>query len=278
MIEIACHAYSFPDLTLTEALGTAARLGFRRADIGGGQGLSLAQAARQPRATAAEIKADLALYNLTLSDLTLMLPRISLADDDRRAKEVESFKALIPFAVALGTPGITVSPGVAHNLEEDPSALERTLDSLQAMTAAAKAAKLRISIAPHVDSMATTPEAVRALLDSVEGLELTLDWASLTYGGAKHEDIAALIPRSRHMQVRGAARGQLQAGQDRNKIDFARLVEDAIIDGYDGTISLSLIQSAGRHRVAKVSPLKEVSTLRDTLREARDATLAKQRG
>lgn len=255
-----------------------ARLGFRRADVGGGQGLNLAGATRQPRAVAAEVKAELALYNLSLGDLFLMLPRISLADDERRLKEVETFKALLPFAVELGTPGITVSPGVAHNLEEDPTALDRTIDSLKAMTAAAVEAGLPVSIAPHVDSMATTPQGARALIDAVEGLKLTLDWASLIYGGAKYEDIAALIPRSRHMQVRGAAKGQLQLGMDRNKIDLARLVEDAIIAGYDGSICVSLIQSAGRHRVAKINPLSEAASLRDALKAARDTILERQRG
>jgi sugar phosphate isomerase/epimerase len=278
MIEFSCHVWSFPDLTLTEALGTMARLGFRRADIGGGQGLNLAQAARQPRAVATEVKAELALYNLSLGDLFLMLPRISLADDERRLKEVETFKALLPFAVELGAPGVSISPGVAHNLEEDPTALDRTIESLKAMTAAANEAGLPVSIAPHVDSMATAPQAARALVDAVEGLQLTLDWASLTYGGAKYEDIAVLIPRSRHMQVRGAAKGQLQLGMDRNKIDLARLVEDAIIAGYTGSISISLIQSAGRHRVAKINPLNEAASMRDALKAARDSILERQRG
>jgi sugar phosphate isomerase/epimerase len=278
MIELACHTWSFPDLTLTEALGTIARLGFRRADIGGGQGLNLTQAARNPRAVAAEVKADLALYNLSISDLFLMLPRISIADEERRLKEVETFKALLPFAAELGTPGITVSPGVIHNLEEDPAAQERTVESLTMMTAAAQAMNIPVSITPHVDSMATTPAGARALLNTVKGLTLTLDWASLTYGGAKHDDITALFPRTRHMQVRGAAKGQLQATLERNKIDWLRLMEDSIIAGYDGTLAVSLIQSAGRHRVAKINPLTEAAALRDILRAERDATLERQRG
>ncbi len=34
MIEFACHTWTFNDLTVPEALGTIARLGFRYADIG----------------------------------------------------------------------------------------------------------------------------------------------------------------------------------------------------------------------------------------------------
>ncbi|MBK8022386.1 MAG: sugar phosphate isomerase/epimerase [Chloroflexi bacterium] len=271
MIEFACHTWSFPDLTLTEALGTIARLGFRRVDIGGGQGLNLTEAARKPRAVAAEVLADLALYNLTLSDLFLMLPRISVADEERRTKEIETFKALLPFAAALGAPGITISPGVAHNLAEDPAALDRTTDSLRAMIAAARDARLALSFAPHVDSMAATPDAARTLLDAVDGLSLTLDWASLIYAGARHEEITSLVRRSRHMQVRSAAKGQLQTTLERSKIDLPRLIEGLLLAGYEGTVTISLIQSAGQHRVAKINPVSEAAALRDALREARDA-------
>lgn len=278
MIEFACHAWSFPDLTLTEALGTIARLGFRRVDVGGGQGLSLIEAVRRPRAVAAEVLTDLALYNLTLSDLFLMLPRISVAEDARRLQEVETFKALLPFAAALGAPGITVSPGVAHHLDDDAQAVERASASLREMTAAARAANLPLSFATHVDSMATTPQAAHTLLNAVEGLTLTLDWSSLVYGGAKHEEIARLIPRSRHIQVRSAAKGQLQTTLERSKIDVGALIEDLIVMGYGGALSITLIQSAGRHKATRISPLAEAAALRDALREARDLILSRQQG
>jgi len=278
VIEFACHTWSFPDLTLTEALGTIARLGFRRADIAPGQGLAITRAVRQPRAAAAEIRADLALYNLTLSDLFLMLPRISTDDNARRTREIETFAALLPFARELGVPGVTVSPGVIHAPDDDPAAWERAVGALTQMRDAARDAGVPFSIAPHVDSMATTPERARRLLEALDGVTLTLDWASLTYAGARHDEIAALIRHSRHMQVRGAAKGQLQASGDRSKIDLARLLEDAIINGYEGTIAVSLLGEAGRHRVTKLSPAAETARLRDALRDARDTVLARLRG
>jgi len=276
MITFGCHTWSFPDLTLTEALGTIARLGFRYADIGSGQGINLAQAAQQPRAIATDIKNDLALYNLALRDFYLMLPRISLADDDRREREIDTFVSLLPFMQALGVPGVTISPGVSHNLTEDPAAQARTLDSLRRMTAAAQTVGIALSFTPHVDSMATTPDAVRGLLQGVEGLGLTLDWASLSYYGAKYNDIAALITRCRHMQMRGAGRGQLQMTSEKSKFDLRLAVEDSVIANYDGTISLLLIQAAGRHKTAKVNAIAEISALRGLLRQARDETLAKR--
>lgn len=271
MFTIACHTWGFPDLTLSEALGTMARLGFRSADIAPGQGLALTRAVRQPRAAANEIRADLALFNLSLSDLFLLLPRISTNDAERRQREIDTFSALMPFAQALGTPGVTVSPGVIHNAEDDATAWVRTVEALAVMRDAAQAAGLAFSFAPHVDSMATTPERARLLLDALDGVSLTLDWPSLVYSGARHDEIAALIPRARHIQVRGAAKGQLQAVGERSRVDLPRLAADCFTHGYQGAVSISLLAEAGRHRVTKVKPIAEATRLRDALREAREA-------
>ena len=81
MLEFSCHTWAFSDLTLPEALGTIARLGFRYADIGSGSNLNTQRAAEHPRKEAADIQADLKLFNLKVGDLYLLLPRISLAAD-----------------------------------------------------------------------------------------------------------------------------------------------------------------------------------------------------
>src|SRR6187549_3830331 len=103
MLEFACHTWAFNDLILPEALGTIARMGFRYVDIGSGAHINSQRAAADPRKEAADIRSDLEAFNLDVSDLYLMLPRISLADEDRRRKEIDLYKALVPFAQALGT-------------------------------------------------------------------------------------------------------------------------------------------------------------------------------
>src|SRR5690606_3254243 len=103
MFEFSCHTWAFTDLTLPEALGTIARMGFRYVDLGSGSALNISRAAEYPKQTAAEIQQDLHVFNLKLSDFYLLLPRISLQDADLREKDLALFKALMPFAVALGT-------------------------------------------------------------------------------------------------------------------------------------------------------------------------------
>ncbi len=129
---------------------------FRYVDIGSGANLNAARAAQNPEAVAAEIKQDLATFNLKVADLYLMLPRISLDDEDKRQQDLNLFKALLPFAQALNTPGITLSPGLVHP-EDDVEARDRSVAALRQMLRQAKEADLRLSIEPHLDSMASTP-------------------------------------------------------------------------------------------------------------------------
>lgn len=255
-MDIACHTWNFHDLMLPEAFGTIARLGFRCVDIAP----SPAKAAANPRRMAAEILDDLNTYRLRVTDLLILLPRISLADSCE--KDVETFAALLPLATELRAPGVTVSPGVQ---QED--AFERVCGALAAMVAAGKAAGLRVSIEAQPDSMAQTPEAALRLLDAVPGLELTLDWANFVYQRAAHEAIAALLPRTRHVQIRQAAPGKLQTPFEQGKIDLGRVVEALVSANYGGAVCVELVNVAGRHGIVAVSPARESARLRDALRD-----------
>ena len=170
MIEFACHTWAFNDLTLPEALGTIARLGFRDVDIGSGANFEAARAAARPKQVAAEINSDLDTFHLKVSDLYLMLPRISVSDEENRQKDLDLYAALLPFAKALETPGITLSPGLAHAADVDPEAEDRTIAALRQMVRQGKDAGLLVSIEPHLDSMAHTPEAALKLVNDVPGL------------------------------------------------------------------------------------------------------------
>jgi sugar phosphate isomerase/epimerase len=266
-MDFACHTWNFHDLTLPEALGTIARLGFRCVDIAP----SPAKAAANPRRMADELLDDLNTYQLRVTDLLILLPRISLAD--WQEKDVEMFTALLPLANALRAPGLTVSPGVQ---QED--AFERVVEALTAMVAAGKAAGLRVSIEAQPDSMAQTPDAALKLLDAVPGLELTLDWANLVYMKAPHEAIAALLPRTRHVQVRQAAPGKLQTPFEQGKIDLGRVIEALIAAGYGGAVCVELVNAAGRHGIIPVPPARESARLRDTLRALYRSKAPKETG
>jgi len=269
-MEFSCHTWAFNDLTLSEALGTIARMGFRYVDIGSGQNLNAAKAAVNPQRAAAEIAEDLLIFNLKVSDLYLMLPRISTPEDDKRQKDLDLFKALLPFAAALKTPGITVSPGVAQPAE-DEEAWDRTVAALREMYSAAHEAGLRLSFEPHLDSMATTPEQALKLVKDVPGLEITLDWAHMVCQDIFHDEITKLLPHVRHVQIRQAARQQLQTPFERGRIDLTRVIADLQAAHYESVVCIELMNIPGWHGMMKVDVPRESLKLRTALKAARDS-------
>jgi len=268
-MEFSCHTWAFNHLPLAEAFGTIARLGFRCVDIGSGPNLNVASAIENPRRMAEAIKSDLAAYNLRLADLYLMLPRISLADGDRRQREILLFKSLMPFIVELGAPGVTLSPGIIHPPKER-SANKRTVAALQEMTAAGRRAGLRVSIEPHLDSMAETPAAALKLVKAVPELEITLDWAQMVYQNVAWEKILELLPHTRHIHLRQAAREQLQTPFEAGTIDLARVMADLKAADYQGVVCVEYLPPHPRHGLMPVDPIQESARLRDALRAARD--------
>jgi sugar phosphate isomerase/epimerase len=270
MLEFACHSWAFNDFTLPEALATMARLGFRYADIGSGANLNTQRAAENPRKAAEEIRTDLDLFNLKISDLYLMLPRISLPGEDKRQREIELFKSLVPFAAALGTPGITLSAGLAHPAE-DEEAHDRAVAALREMVKAGKDARLRVSIEPHMDSIAQTPEQDLKFINDVPGLTLTLDWAQMVCQDVFHDDILKLLPHTQHIQIRQASRAQLQTPFDRGRIDVKKVVKDILAADYKGILSVEYMNTPGWHGMVAVNAIQESARMRDELRAARDA-------
>lgn len=270
-MEFACHTWGFNDLLLPEALGTIARMGFRYVDIGTGPHLNAARAAapQTREASISEVKGDLALYHLHVSDLYLMLPRISIDDEAKRQTDMLLFKALLPFARGISAPGITVSPGLVHP-DEDEEAWERMVSALREMLVAAQAARLALSIEPHLDSMVHTPARTLRLLEDVPGLQITLDWAHFVCQRFRLKDIAPLLPHTRHVHIRQAAPGKLQVPMARGRIDLAEVLTALRDAQYQGFVCVEVMQTVDWHGMMKVNSLTECSALRNSLRTIRD--------
>jgi sugar phosphate isomerase/epimerase len=270
-LQFSCHSWGFNDVTLVEALGTIARLGFRYVDIGTGSHLNTARATAPAtrEAMLKEVLNDLDMFNLQVADVYLMLPRISADDETKRDTDIKVFKALLPFIKLMNAKGITVSSGLVHP-PEDVEAFERTVSALRDMLEAAQKAGLPLSIEPHLDSMAQTPAQAHQLLQKVEGLQITLDWAHMVCQKAKPADIVSLLPHTRHVQLRQAAPNKLQTPYDKGKIEFAEVWKELQNHQYQGFISIETLQTLNWHGTMKVNNTTESALLRDKLRELRD--------
>lgn len=271
-MEFACHTWAFNDLTLPEALGTIARLGFRYVDLATGPHLNIARAARPSTLNTLidEFRNDLDLFNLKPSDLYLMLPRISVDDEAKREGDIAAFKALLTLARALSIPGITLSPGLVHP-EDDLEAWDRTAASLREMLAMAQETEIPLSIEPHMDSMVQTPDQARKMLKDVPGLKLTLDWAHLICKGIEREAIIDLLPEARHVQIRPAAKGKLQLPLAESDLDPAQIISALKDAHYTGVVCIEYMQTKGWHDLVEVNSIVECAALRDALRDARNA-------
>jgi sugar phosphate isomerase/epimerase len=289
--EIACHTWTFADLTGVEVLGTIARAGFRAVDIGSGSAFNAQKAASHPRQAAAELRQDLHTFRLALTDLYLTLPRLALPGDGR-AQDLALFGELLAFARALDVPGITVSAGVLpprlnsmaapiddafEDEAETPQAetpFQLSIAALRQMYAQAHAAGIALSIEPHIGSVVHDAETARQALDAVPGLLLTLDWAEMICQNIGFEALAPLLPHTRHMHIRQAARGSIQVPLEKGRLDFTRVLRESQAAGYSGALCIELLHRANRHGAARLQPLSESARLRDALRDARTSVLA----
>jgi len=276
IMPIACHAWAYNNLPLDEAVGTIARLGFRWIDLGSGPHLDFSRAAADPAGEAAAILALLRRFDLAITDLYLMLPHANAPDPAQREAQLAMFERLMPFAVALGTPGITVSPGIVHADGPDHS-LARAVPALLRMLQAAEDTDLRVSFEPHMDSVAQRPEQALLLLEAVPGLSVTLDYAHFLYQGVVSREIAPLLEHVAHVHVRQARRGALQTAHNEGTLNIPQLLQDLHSAGYRGALTVEYMTTFGWHHMQTISISNETVRTRDALRAARARLLTPSR-
>jgi sugar phosphate isomerase/epimerase len=267
-MQIACHAWAFNNLPLEQAAGTIARLGFRYIDLGSGPHLDVEHAAAQPDAEAGKIRQLLDRFNLTLTDLYLLLPHINAPNPAQRRVQLALFARLVPFAVELGTPGITISPGIIQRDGAEHS-LARAVPALLQMLQAAEDTDLRISFEPHMDSVAQSPEQALLLLEAVPGLSVTLDYAHFVCQGIVRREVEPLLEHVAHVHVRQAQRGALQSAYEDGTINLTQLVEDLHTRGYRDTLTVEYMTMFGWHNMRQVNIGQETVRTRDALRAIR---------
>ncbi|MCB9437488.1 MAG: sugar phosphate isomerase/epimerase [Anaerolineales bacterium] len=264
MMQIACHAWAFNHLPLEEALGTIARLGFQAVDLGVGPHINIDEAIREPLPTAQHIRLLLDDFHLQLTDLYVMLPHINAPDAERREQEMVRFERLIPFVAELGTPGITILPGVVT--EDGPDhAIARAIPALQRMVDAVEDTDFRLSVETHIKSAASSPQRAIVLLEAVPGLSLTLDLAHFIAQSVPWPMIRNLFEYTAHIQVRQAAARAIQCRFEDGVLDFEQLIKDLAEADYHGALSIEYLIS----KEQTLAITHEIVKTRDALRQAR---------
>jgi len=274
-MKLAVGNWSFEVLPLEATLMVCKSLGFDAVDIAGfyERGLCSFQPAEvlaEPQKQADILKALLEKYQLTVTDYFTQFgtaPALhSLNDMDAgiRERNMEYVRGAAQFCKLIGSPGMTILPGVDQ--------VERTLvDNLAVSTEYLRKAVdiageygIEVRFEPHMGSVADTPELALQLVNAVPGLKVTLDIAHFLLQYISTERIYALIPHTGHMHVRQARFGKLQVAHAEGTIDYPGVISRLKAVGYKGALTTEYV-CADWFEVNRNDTLYETSVAREML-------------
>jgi sugar phosphate isomerase/epimerase len=203
------------------------------------------------------------VFVIPWTDFRTMAP--NHPDPAERDASATLFRHVLDFAARLGSPGLTILPGIAWEDETADESLSRAADELSWRVEAARSRGLRLSVEPHLGSVSPIPERALELLARVPGLELTLDYSHFVYQGIPEEEVEPLARFARHCHVRGARKGRMQSPVRESTTDFERMVDVLAESGYDGYLGLEYVWLDWEH-CNECDNLSETLLLHDRLR------------
>ena len=266
----AITSWSFPALDLSAAARVASAIGIDRMDIGLLHGPALDRAAvlADPDTEGERIRATLSGAGVAAANLYWLfgdgLRDRTLSDRESHAENLADFPAVCRFGARAGCDTLFVLPGVALRGLTPGAALDASASALRAMVPIARDHGLTLTVEPHVHGLLASPAATLALLDAVPGLGLTLDYAHFVCLGYSQEAIDALAPHARHVHMRQARPGFLQAKWDEGTIDFAAVIETLRENGYAGDLSIEYVHQAFMNTIMD-DVLTETVAMRDLI-------------
>jgi sugar phosphate isomerase/epimerase len=205
------------------------------------------------------------VFVIPWSDLETMAP--NHPDPAERERSRALFRDTLELAARLGAPGLTILPGIHWPSESHEDSLWRAAEELGWRAEQAQREGLRFSVEPHVGSVAETPELAVRLVEAAPGLEVTLDYSHFVRQGLPEGEADVLVPRTRHVHVRGATQQRIQAPVKESSIDFERMVGVLEAARYDGYLTLEYVWLQWE-RCDECDNLSETILLRDRLRAA----------
>lgn len=276
----SCTSFSFPLLRLPAVARVLSALEFRHIDLciaDGDRDVRADAVEADPAAAAGRDRMVCEAAGLSVVDVFCHLGRnafdrpVNTPDAAQRQRNRERFSAYLTYGAAVGAEGLTISPGKSW-VEADDGGFRLACAELAVYTGWARARGLRLSVEPHLDSIAAEPAAAARLVERVPGLTLTVDYSHFVARGVDQAAVHPLLPLAGHVHVRQAAPGKLQAADDEGVIDFDPVLERLAGLGYRGALTLEYLWSPWR-RMNRVDVVTETLRLRRRL-EARGAAPA----
>ena len=275
-IKIACADFTFPLLSHDKVLDLVSSLDCQGVDIGlfsGRSHLTPESEFQQINRRAKALKKQMGDRGLIASDVYLQLHNdqylyaINHPEKKRRQYARDSFLKLLDYASELGADHITCLPGMYFPGEERRESIRRCHDELNWRLEKVASSGLSFAVEAHVGSPFTSPKNTKALVDSVPGLTLTLDYTHFIRNGYPQKDVDPLLVYASHFHARGARRHRLQTSMADNTIDYEKIVENLKNANYDKWIGLEYIW-IDWEQCNKVDTLSETIRLRDLIKRS----------
>ncbi len=253
MISISCADYAFPLLPRERRFALLRLLGFEYADLGlfeRSDGLRPGQLLAEPRKFSRQLKRDLIRAGLRASDVFLqtgLTPEESSENDPSmivRSQNRKTFVLTLELCAELECKHLTGLPGISHKTVSEKDSLERTLEEIQWRQRVASSSGICYAIKPHVDTVCSSVEQARALLDAVPGLTLTLDYGHFVFQKISSRHVHTLVPYASHVHMRGGAPHRLQAPVNESEIDFNGLIRRLNKNRYQGFLAITYLRDA----------------------------------
>lgn len=272
-IRLSCNDYAWPGLSHRTVLAVIRDLGFEGVDIGlfaDATHVTVESVVAGPERRALALRDEIESAGLFAADVFLtsslqierLTPTSRFDDDVEQLRSI--FAATVAFTAELGAPGITLLPGVVADGQSVGDAIALAAEGLAPLVAMGAARSLGVSVEPHVGSCIESPEAAADLVAQCPGLTVTLDPSHFAYAGCSVERMTQLADCTRHVQIRPAGPGVMQAKVPDNEVDLAVLLSSLHDAGYDGWIASEFVWMA-KWRCDEVDNTAESKRLRELL-------------
>lgn len=273
-LKLACADFAFPMLAHDKVLDLIALLEFEGVDIGLFEGRShlwpslvFADVRGSARELAGKLRdrglATADIFLQTAPDFASVAPNHPDLAVRRQARDL--FSRTVEFTAECGGRHVSALPGVHFDGVPESDSLQRCHDELAWRCETARAQGVTFGVEAHVGSIAPTPDAAAALVRSVPGLTLTLDYTHFTRDGVPDSEVEPLIAHASHFHTRCARKGRIQVSMKENVIDYRRVLDVMRQVGYAGYVGVEYVWVDWEH-CNEVDNLSETILLRDLLR------------
>jgi sugar phosphate isomerase/epimerase len=236
------HSMATPETDATGCLEIAHRLGLDGVELIVADDYPAAVATSAEAAAVASVADGLGLQIGALCSYARDLDDESVA---AREATADALRRAVDLAVGAGARHVRVLAGYDRPAADRPAAVRRAAATLHEVAGHAEQAGVSLNVENHMDTLATSAAATRALVDAVAtaSVGILYDQANLAIMAAEPAAVAVGLQREliRHVHVKNFVRssgheGRTPVGLAAGEVDWPATLR--LLDGYTGALTV----------------------------------------